>query len=188
MKEKELLEKLLKVNKLIVFLLLTILIVLSVGVSKMFTDNGSSDVSETESSESSYNTNYDVSMFKEITAKDVKKETKGKMQVVYIGRESCGWCAAFLPSLWDAQDEYEFKTLYIDIAKIIDFSSGDVLDQEEFDTLTKLTGVNYEGYMEENLGATPMILIIKDNKIINAQTGYTEYDSFEKLLNDSGIN
>ena len=32
-----------------------------------------------------------------------------------------------------------------------------------------------------------MILIMKDNKIISAQTGYSEYDAFEKILNDAGI-
>ena len=59
--------------------------------------------------------------------------------------------------------------------------------QDEYDLLTSLTGDGYETYMEENLGATPMILIMKDNKIINAQTGYTEYETFKSFLNESGI-
>ena len=47
-----------------------------------------------------------------------------------------------------------------------------------------LTGEDYKGYMEENFGATPMILIMKDNKIISAQTGYGEYAAFGYAIDD----
>ena len=81
------------------------------------------------------------------------------------------------------------KTLYIDIAKIIDFTSQnfDILDQDAFDTLSNLTGEGYESYMDDNFGATPMILIMKDNKIVGGQTGYSEYENFESMLNKAGI-
>ena len=149
--------------------------------------NGNTTAEETTSSESEYNTDYDVSMFEEIKASDIKSKTKKDIQVVYIGRSTCSWCAAFLPTLWEAQEEYKYTTLYIDIAKIIDFSSGNVSDQDSFDILNKLTGEGYESYMEENFGATPMVLIIKNNKIIGASTGYAEYESFVSVLNDAGI-
>lgn len=186
MKENELLVKLVNLGKIIVGLLIVIIGLLVLGVSKMYSGNENTNTN-TESSESEYNTEYDVSMFKEISAKDLKNETKKDLRVVYIGRESCGWCAAFLPNLWDAQDKYKYETLYIDIAKIIDFSDGSVLNQDEFDTLYKLTGEGFDGYMEENFGATPMILIMKDNKIVKAQTGYSEYEAFETLLTEAGI-
>lgn len=188
MKEKDMMIKLINIGKIIIGILLAILIVLIIGVSKMYGTN-KVDTTNTNTQETEYNTNYDVSMFKEIEAKDLKKETKGKLSVVYIGRETCGWCAAFLPNLWQAQDELDFKTLYIDLAKIIDFTSEtfDTLDQEAFDILSELTGKGYESYMQENLGATPMILIMKDNKIVGAQTGYSEYDAFKTILTDAGI-
>jgi len=185
MKENELLLKLVKINKLIVILLISILILLTMGVSKMYTNSEKSDA--TSSAESEYNTEYDVSMFTEIEAKDVKSKTKNQLQVVYIGRETCGWCAAFLPNLWDAQEKFDFTTLYIDIAKIIDFSTGDVIDQDSYDILNDLSGEGYEEYMSENFGATPMILIIKDNKIVGAHTGYSEYEAFKTVLTDAGI-
>ena len=140
-----------------------------------------------ENNESEFNTIYDVSMFEEIEAKDLKKLTKDNLKVVYIGRESCGWCAAFLPNLWDAQNDFSFTTLYIDLAKFIVFSTNQIIDQESFDILNKLTGEGYENYMEEKFGSTPMILIMKNNKIIKAQTGYNEYDLFKKFLSESGI-
>ena len=187
MKDNVILEKLLKIGKAILIILILILVVLTVGVSKMYSSGNTGENTETTNEESEYNTNYDVSMFEEITAKDIKSKTKKDTQVVYIGRETCGWCAAFLPALWEAQDEYDYKTLYIDIAKIIDFSDGSVLDQDSYDLLSNLTGDGYEKYMEENFGATPMVLIIKNNKIIGASTGYSEYEAFKTVLNDAGI-
>jgi len=176
--------KLLNMSKIITVILVLILIVLTIGVSKMYSTGEDSYNNE---SETEYNTNYDVSMFEEIEASDIKKSTKGKTKVIYIGRETCGWCAAFLPNLWTAQEEYDFTTLYIDLAKIIDFNSTEfkLLDEKAFNTLNNLSGDGYESYMSENLGATPMVLIVKDNKIINAQTGYDEYDNFKDFLDSS---
>ena len=183
MKDKDnILLKMYKLEQLIIALLVVISVVLIIGVSKMYSNTDSKEEGTSE-----YNTTYDVSMFKEISASDLKSETKDKLSVVFIGRETCGWCAAFLPNLWDAQKEFGYKTLYIDIAKIIDFSNSDVIDETSYNILMELTGDDYDGYMEENFGATPMILIMKDNKIVGAQTGYSEYSEFVKVLNNAGI-
>ena len=187
MKENEILVKILKINKLIMILLISILIVLTLGVSKMYYNDNANQ--KANSNESEYNTNYDVSMFTEIKAKDIKNKTKNSTEVIYIGRETCSWCTAFLPALWQAQEEFEYTTLYIDLAKIIDFTKEKftLLDEESYNLLTKLNGDGYENYMKEYFGATPMVLIIKDNKIIGASTGYSEYDAFKTILNDAGI-
>lgn len=181
MKEKDVLNKIYKLGQVIVALLVIIIIALIFGVSKLYSNNDS-NTKDTE-----YNTEYDVSMFKEISASEIEENTKDKLSVVYVGRSTCSWCAAFLPSLQKAQKEYGYETLYVDIAKIIDFSNGDVIDQDSYDTMMALTGDDYDGYMKENFGSTPMILIMKDNKIVGAQTGYSEYEDFEKILNDAGI-
>ena len=186
MKENEILLKILNLGKIIIGLLIVISVVLIIGVSKLYSNNNvNTDSTSTEKTE--YNTEYDVSMFEEIKAGDIKTKTKGELKVVYVGRESCGWCAAFLPNLWQAQDKYKFTTLYVDIAKIINFEDGSILDENAYATMMDLTGEDYKGYMEENFGATPMVLIMKDNKIVNAQTGYSEYADFETLLNNAGI-
>ncbi len=184
MKENEIiLNKIYKLLKLIVILFSATLIVLSIGVSSYINNNKKSETT----TESEYNTDYDVSMFKEIKASELKKNTKD-LSVVYIGRSTCSWCAAFLPRLWEAQEEYGYKTLYIDIAKIMDFTNnGEILDQKAYNIMINLTGKNYETYVKDNFGATPMILIMKNNKIVGAQTGYSEYEEFKKVLNEAGI-
>lgn len=184
MKENEIiLNKIYKLLKLIVILFSATLIVLSIGVSSYINNNKKSETT----TESEYNTDYDVSMFKEIKASELKKNTND-LSVVYIGRSTCSWCAAFLPRLWEAQEEYGYKTLYIDIAKIMDFkNNGEILDQKAYNIMINLTGKNYETYVKDNFGATPMILIMKNNKIVGAQTGYSEYEEFKKVLNEAGI-
>lgn len=184
MKENEIiLNKIYKLLKLIVILFSATLIVLSIGVSSYINNNKKSETT----TESEYNTDYDVSMFKEIKASELKKNTND-LSVVYIGRSTCSWCAAFLPRLWEAQEEYGYKTLYIDIAKIMDFTNnGEILDQKAYNIMIDLTGKNYETYVKDNFGATPMILIMKNNKIVGAQTGYSEYEEFKKVLNEAGI-
>lgn len=185
MKEKEILEKILKTNRIILVVLILMFILLTMGVSKMYSNKNIDTYTNTDS-ESEYNTDYDVSMFEEIEASDIASKTKKSKQVVYVGRASCGWCAAFLPTLWEAQEEYDYTTLYIDIAKIIDFSNGNILDNDAYDTMLELTGDKYEGYMEQNFGATPMVLVIEKGKIISAQTGYNEFEAFKQVLENAG--
>ena len=182
MKDRELLEKLFKNSKIIIGFLIAILLLLIAGVSKIYNDGVGS-----EGTNSSANSEYDVSMFKEIKASDIESETKGKLSLVYVGRSTCGWCVKFLPNIQKAQEEFGFTTLYIDIAKIIDYANSKISDQTAYDKMESLTGENYDGYMSENFGATPMMLVIKDGKIVGAQTGYSEYDTFASMLTDAGF-
>lgn len=174
-----------KYLKVIIVLLIAIFAVLVIGVSKMF-DKGTN---ETDANVEETLADYDVSMFEEIEAKDIASKTKKSKQVVYVGRSTCSWCAQFLPTLQKAQEEYGYTTLYVDIAKIIDFNATEfkLLDEDAYNTMMALTGDEYSGYMSENFGATPMVLIIEKGKIIGAQTGYSEYETFEKVLTDAGF-
>ena len=183
MKEKDILMNIYKLEKLLVILLSAISILILVGLFMIYRSNKSTSNEST----SDYNTKYDVSMFTEIKASEIEEYTKDNLSVVYVGRETCGWCAAFLPNLWQAQEEFGYTTLYVDIAKIIDFTVGEISDQDSYDIMMSLSGDDYDGYMEEKFGSTPMILIMKDNKIIGAQTGYSEYEDFVKTLNKAGI-
>lgn len=131
---------------------------------------------------------YDVSKFTEITASEIKSKTKDKTSVVYVGRSSCSWCVKFVPILSEATTKYNLNTLYVDIAKIIDFSAGGIKDQTSYDVITKLETVSgFENYMSENFGSTPMTLIVRDGKILDAQTGYVESDGLKTFLQKNGL-
>ena len=44
--------------------------------------------------------------------------------VIYIGRETCSFCAMFIPVMEEAQEKYGFKTNYLDISSIFDFTNN----------------------------------------------------------------
>ena len=129
---------------------------------------------------------YDISKLEEITAANLVGKTQGTTTVVYIGRSTCGWCVTFSPVLNDAIDQYGMKVLYIDIAKILDFTDGGrVIDQAAYDILMNLDATEeFKDYMNKSFGATPMLLIMKDGQIVDAQTGYSE--SIDSILDKNG--
>ena len=163
------------------------IIILAKGGYSNFSSTGGNNGEESNNGEGTA-ADYDTSMFTEIKASDIVKQTKGKAKVVYIGRATCSWCAKLLPHLQKAQKDLNFKTLYIDIAKMIDFNTNMAIDQEAINLISNLaTSDDLQGYMDENFGATPMVLVIKDSKIIAAQTGYTEYAALKSFLNANGF-
>lgn len=134
------------------------------------------------------NEDYDVSAFTLVSANELVNKTKDKTSVIYIGRASCSWCAKFVPILTEATEQYDLNTLYIDISKIIDFSVGSITDQASYDIMMELeTASGLEDYMEKEFGATPMVLIIKDGKILDAVTGYQELTQFSEFLEKNGF-
>ena len=66
--------------------ILSLIFVISDDSSKAKSNEG------TETTETETNSEYDVSKFKEVKAQDLKKESKDKTILVYIGRSTCGYC------------------------------------------------------------------------------------------------
>ncbi len=166
---------------IVIIIILSLNTVILINSSSSFGTNANSDTEGNNQAET--NAEYDVSAFTEINAKELANKTKGKNTVVYIGRSTCSWCVKFVPVLTEATEKYKLNTLYIDIAKIINFSEGGNIDQASYDILTKMeTTTGFENYMSENFGATPMLLIVKDGKLIDAQTGYTESAALNSFL------
>lgn len=130
---------------------------------------------------------YDVSEFDEIKASDLSKESKNKTIVVYIGRSSCGYCVQFVPILKSVQEKYNFTTKYIDIAKIINYNSSSISDQDAYNLLTNMkTNSEQKGIMEQ-FGSTPMTLVIKNNTIVDSIVGATDESTLTKLIEDNGF-
>ncbi len=167
----------------VLFILLGILIFLNLLVVGSL--NNKDTISDDANSE--VNTEYDVTDFKEITYKDIKEFKKKETYVIYIGRESCSWCLEMLPNLKQASKEYNFTTYYIDIAKIIDFSTNAILDNDAYETLVNLETTDEQKGVMDEFGSTPMILIMKNNKIIGSQIGYAEYDAYTSVLERAGL-
>lgn len=177
-----------KVNVLLV--LVSILIVISLiilGNNSYSSNNRNSSSGDTASTSETENSSYDVSSFKEITPSEIAGFKKKETYVVYIGRSGCSWCSKMLPNLKQAQEEYKYTTQYIDLAKIIDFNTGSILDNNAYTILANLDTVESEKDVMNELGSTPMMLIIRDKKIIGSYVGYSDYETFAKVLEDNGL-
>jgi predicted bacteriocin transport accessory protein len=120
---------------------------------------------------------YDTSAFKEITPSDISKESKGKTIVVWVGRQSCSYCGMYAPVLEDVGKDNNVTIYYVDLEDLINFDSQYpyISDERNYNILEGLDGIKgWETFAKDNMGGTPLTLIIKDNKVIGGLNGYTE--------------
>lgn len=123
-------------------------------------------------------TEYDVSMFHSVTAETLKDETaKDDLQIVYIGRSTCGFCVQFLPILQQAQKDYNYKTLYLDITT--------VKTTEQQEKILELDNENE--FLNKNFGSTPMVLLMKNSEIVDTSLGYKDYSEYSEWLEKNGF-
>lgn len=121
------------------------------------------------------NTDYDVSKFTEISYNQFMDKYKdGEQSLIYIGRSTCIHCINFVPVLKEAQNKYGYKTYYLDISKI---------KEDEYKDIMKLNS-----FFDENFGMTPMVIIVKNGKIIDNGTwiGEGSKNNFYKFLDKAG--
>ena len=120
--------------------------------------------------------------------RDLKKLSKGKTILVYIGRSTCGYCVQFVPVLKEVQEKHSYKTYYIDIAKILDYTGGSgALDNEANNIMSKFAANEANKNVMDDWGATPMTLVIKDNKIVDALVGAADAATLEDLVKRNGL-
>lgn len=161
-------------NKIMVCLMVLIAIMVLNTIALFL---GLKDEKDNTNSGQPENLNYDVSMFEALDEnaliERVTNESNSDMQVVYIGRETCGYCVKFLPALKQAQSEFGYKTIYLDITTVTE------------DGVNKITALNPEFF--EQFGYTPMVALFKDGKFVTGHVGYMEYSEFKAFLEESGM-
>ena len=152
--------------------------------------SGSNNSSNSSTSGTQTSSDYDVSDFDTLTLAQVLKLFDSKdTSVLYLGRSSCSACVSFLPTLKSVQKDLGFKTKYLDITTV-DTSSSDY--NTFISKLTKEIEVNANGTkstgkISEFYGYTPMVIIIKDGKAVNASVGALSESNFKKFLSSNGI-
>lgn len=122
------------------------------------------------------NTDYDISMFNEVNGDEFVKKVKGsKLEVIVMAREDCGYCAQFLPTLQQSVREYDYTLNYLDINKV----GADTKAVEDIKGLGE--------FFAENFGVTPIVVFVKDGKVINQLVGAAEYNTYTALLEKNNI-
>lgn len=160
------------------------------GSSNENTSDESYSESESETTSESGSASYSTQAFKEITAQDIATESKSSTIVVMIGRQGCGWCAQFAPLITSVAEDFNITIRYIDLAKIVDFTSNpaQITDEEAFSLLSSLKGDGeWENFASDNMGGTPLTLIIKNSKVIGGIGGYVETSKIEEAFENAGL-
>lgn len=177
MKKNEEIEKILEQIRNILIVIAVILLI-NVIVTSIGNGSKNNTTSTNPSSDSSSNNEqlpeYDVTSFTEVTVDEMfsKVATSG-YQVVYIGRSGCGYCRLFLDALKQAQTNFNYKTLYIDLDKVTTEGS------------TKMKAISDK--VSQSFGSTPMVIVYKDGQYKDMWLGYDEYSSFETYLLGLGM-
>ncbi len=158
----------------IFYCLVVIAVILLVGVIGIFAGVENMNGTSTKQDEEQVR-EYDASMFKQVTPDEFVEAFKGsETQVIYIGRPTCSYCAAFLPTLQQAQKDYNYTTLYLNI---------DEVDSSEISKITEL-----DEWLNNYYGTTPLVIVVKDGKIQGeGWVGYAEYDTFAAYLENLGF-
>ena len=125
-----------KTNTLLVLMVITVLLVF---VTMIFTMSNKGTTTPTPTDESE-NSSYSTAAFDEIKGTDIAKESKGKTIVVMMGRQGCGYCAAYETFMKDNFGRTPL-TLFIKDSKIIGTISGYV-DSDELAKQLENNGIS----------------------------------------------
>lgn len=130
---------------------------------------------------------YDVSALKEVHLSEAIDMIKKKKEVVLlIGRDTCSFCASFLPNVVKAQTELEFTTKYVNLLDV-NFSEDSL---QEF-LLYLNASVDEKGEKKEFkdlFGETPMFILFRDGKMVDGFVGYKSYEDLISFLAKNDVN
>ena len=110
-----------------------------------------------------------------VTLDEYKKIMKEKgYHLMFIGRETCGYCTQFKESIKEALKDHSFIIYYIDT---------DTFESE--DEYSELIAT--DKYMSENEWGTPLSLLYKDGKRVDVLNGYVSADELVSFLEQNGV-
>lgn len=144
---------------------------------------------DAETDASAESASYDTSAFTKVKAQELEKLSKGKKIIVWIGRQGCGYCSNYVSTITQIGEDFGETIYYLDLADIFDFSGEQVtlLDEKAYDIMMNFaTDKENEKIMDE-FGATPMTLIIKNNKIVGSFTGALDAETITSTLKAEGF-
>lgn len=140
---------------------------------------------------------YDISFMKEVTINEALNLFESdNYHVIFIGREDCSVCEKMLPSIKNAQIEYNFVSLYIDITKVDRSSSKwqefiGKLTMKSTQTLGETdegeTVTESYGYFLDEYGFTPTVIVSKSGKQVAGFIGYKSEEELFSFIKSKGI-
>ena len=129
---------------------------------------------------------FDTSSFNVVTSKDVLEFLDEKeARMIVIGSKKCSATEYFVPIMEISQAKGEYAINYLELL------DEDPKSSEFKDLVNELDIViNYEGEekeLKEYMGSTPMIIIIKNKKIVYGTVGTISENALTQLANTYGV-
>lgn len=130
---------------------------------------------------------YDTSMFNVVDIEGANQLFNSNQdQLLFVGRKTCSACQDFVKSLQIAMAREHFYVSYLDIENM-DTSSKDYQD-----FISKLdyeyTYANKTAPFGKFMGSTPMVIIIKNNKMVFGILGSMSSDTILTIVHQYAIN
>lgn len=129
---------------------------------------------------------FDTSSFNVVTSKDVLEFLDEKeARMIVIGSKKCSATEYFVPIMEISQAKGEYTINYLELL------DEDPKSSEFKDLVNELDIIiNYEGEekeLKEYMGSTPMIIIIKNKKIVYGTVGTISENALTQLANTYGV-
>ncbi len=164
-----------------------IIIMLLIGLYFKGTTEKSTTTNNQGGSTSGESITYDVSKMNKVTGSEAAKlfNNKKDTQILYIGRPGCGICVNLVPELNKVISDLNIDINYLELDDKFRTEFADLFGHLTVETKITSGGKTYEGTYGELLnegGFTPMVIIIKDGKMIDGFIGSRTSDTIKTLF------
>lgn len=121
---------------------------------------------------------YDTSMFKTISGADIEDiGSSDQPTLLFVCSENYQECHDFIGVMQQAQYDYGYVTNYL--------VADDLNIEDNVNALLEYD--NDKKFIKDSLGQLPIVLVLKDGKLIEGWTGVSSYDNFKDFLKISGM-
>lgn len=159
------------------FVLIALLI-----IGLYFKDGSSKTSNGGSSSSSDTSVKYDVSKMKQVTGDEAAKlfDEKGT-HILYIGRSTCSVCVNLVPELNTVMSDMTLTINYLPLTQTFRTDFKNLFDKLDIETTVNNNKGTY-GELLEEYGYTPVVVVIKDGKMVDGFVGYREASKIEELF------
>lgn len=96
------------------------------------------------------------------------------ISIVYIARPTCGFCNQFEPVLTSVLEKYKIGVEYVNI--------DNITTEEEFNSF-----FNSNEYLKAGEWGTPTLIVFKNKKILDINSGYVDEATLVKFLQENDL-
>lgn len=125
---------------------------------------------------------YDVSKMKQVTGDEAAKlfDEKGT-HFLYIGRSTCSVCVTLVPELNTVINDMTLTLNYLPLNQTFRTDFKDLFDKLDIETTVNNNKGTF-GELLEEYGYTPIVIVIKDGKMVDGFVGYRDANKIEDLF------